>query len=724
MLAARRPGFRAAVQASWTKAVRSRYNPWTMSSISPPFPARAEADAKQVNHADGILCGNVPYRLPVYIAFTLLALATNFLLDKETAWDTLNYHLYAGFSAVNDRFGRDYFAAGPQGYFNPFAYVPFYEMVRAGLPALVIASLLAAAHSIILWITFELGVAVCPSDDRRARFTFGVCAASLAFLNPILMQQIGSSFADITTAELALGGWLLLASAVRAPRTMRVVWAGLILGAASALKLTNAVHAIAAFAVLIMLPMGLRGRVRQLLYYGLSLALGFAILAAPWSYRLEQKFGNPLFPLMNGVFRSPEFSTASLRHFRFTPDTLAEALWRPFAMVDPMNMVHEELMAPDLRYAVLVMLVSALLLHRLWLRFTHPSTQTVRPKPAASTRVLMALGAGLAVDWVLWLSGSGNSRYFLPMACVTAVVIVGLLFRLFAAQPKVRNYILVIIFSVQVIQLWMGTQYRWTALPWGGPWFSVEVPQKLQTEPNLYLTIGVQSNSFIAPYLAGNSGLVNFSGGYSFGSDGANGDRVRKLIRHYAPQLRVLLNGERIYGDAERHEPSLSFVNNTVGRFGLQVDMSDCATIAVNGLPPPLEFTLAGSKPVVTAVRDKTFLVSCHLIPRETDHLAPLAQQRAANLALDRLEDACPQLFQPRRPFTEYSGTAWARRYLNTDLTAWVSRGEVKFVQSIRGSQLVYVGHEADWDKAAPRLACGRKDGIYFAKAWESNHRP
>jgi hypothetical protein len=695
-----------------------------MNSISPPFPAQTESEAKRRDPADGILCGNIPYRLPVYIVFTLLALATNFLLDKETAWDTLNYHLYAGFSAVNDRFGQDYFAAGPQGYFNPFAYVPFYEMVRVGLPALVIASVLAAVHSVILWITFELGVAVCPSVDRRMRLAYGVCAASLALLNPILMQQIGSSFADITTAELALGGWLLLASAVRTPRTMRVVWAGLILGAASALKLTNAVHAIAGFAVLIMLPLDMRGRVRHLLHYGVSLGLGFAILAAPWSYRLEKQFGNPLFPLMNAVFRSPEFSTGTLRHFRFTPDTLAEALWRPFAIVDPVNMVHEELMAPDLRYAVLVMLIAALLLHRLWLRLAHPSTQIAAAKPTASTRVLMALGAGLAVDWVLWLSGSGNSRYFLPMASIAAVAIVGLLFRLFAAQPKARNYILVVIFAVQAIQLWMGTQYRWTALPWGGPWFDIAVPQKLQTEPNLYLTIGIQSNSFIAPYLAKKSGLVNFSGGYAFGSDGANGDRVRGLIGRYAPQLRVLLTGERIYADAERHDPSLSYVNDTVGRLGLQVDMSDCATITVNGLPPALEFTLAGSKPATAAPRDKTFLVSCHLVPAETDHSARLAQQRPADLALDRLEDACPQLFQPRRPFTEDTGTAWARRYLNTDLTAWVSRGEVKFVQSIRGSQLVYVGHEADWDKAPPRLACGRKDGIYFAKVTESNHRP
>src|SRR3984885_9063005 len=187
----------------------------------------------------------------VYFACVVLALACNYVLGKDMAWDTLNYQFYLGFNALNDRFGEDYFAAGPLAYLNPYAYVPFYAMVRAGLPALVICSIFAAAHSIILWLSFELGVAVCPSRDGRTRVFAGSCAVALAFMNPILMQQIGSCFADIPTAELALGGWLLLAGAVRAPRISRVIYAGLILGAASALKLSNALSAVAALAMLV-----------------------------------------------------------------------------------------------------------------------------------------------------------------------------------------------------------------------------------------------------------------------------------------------------------------------------------------------------------------------------------------------------------------------------------------------------------------------------------------
>src|SRR4029077_12910093 len=229
-----------------------------------------------------------------------------------------------------------------QAYVNPYAYVPFYALVSSGLSGLQIASLLAVAHSVMLWLTYELALAVFPSGSSASRAVFAVCAVAFAAVNPVLIQQIGSSFADITTAELVLAGWLLLATTIRAPSAPRVIFAATLLGAATAFKLTNAVHAIAAGAILMMLSRPLSDKLRYCLAYAMAVALSFAIVAAPWSYRLERRFGNPFFPLLNNVFRSPEFTTEPLRHFRFIPSSLAEALWRPFAMLDPVPMVHEE----------------------------------------------------------------------------------------------------------------------------------------------------------------------------------------------------------------------------------------------------------------------------------------------------------------------------------------------------------------------------------------------
>ena len=661
-----------------------------------------------------------PYRLPVYAACTLLALVANYLLGKDMASDTLSYHLYAGLSAVQDRFAQDYFPAGPQSYFNPYAYVPLYYLVRTSLSSLEISSILATVHSVMLWLTYELAFSVCPSGDTDKRLKFGLCAIAFAIINPILLQQIGSTFADITTGELVLGGWLLLALAVRAPSTARVIGAGLLCGIATGLKLTNAVHAIAAFAILTMLPLTVTGRLRQGVAYGFSLGMGFVAAAAPWSYRLEQRFGNPLFPLFNHIFRSPEYHTESSVAFRFIPESFAQALWRPFAMIDPVTMVHEEPRAPDPRYAVLLILAGVFLSRWLWDRWRHrdrsaPSTETVIRADAGSSRTLAAIACGLAVDWALWLSGSGNSRYFLPMSSVAAVVLVALLFRLFATQPKTRNYVLAGILGIQGVQLWMGADYRWNETPWDDHWINIDVPAKLKSESNLFLTMGAQSNSFVALHLARGSGLVNISGLYALGPDGANGAHVSALINRYAPNIRMLIQGQKVYRDDERRSPTRAQIDDGLRPFSLRIDEGDCATITVHGLPGDLEVTMGSSKSAEPPWRDTTYLLSCRVVPDKTDYSAQIPARRDIDLALDHLEDACPALFQPRRPRTEIIGEGGLRRYGGTDLIAWVSHGTVKFLQPPIGGDVVVLGSEGDWAKAPIQLRCGRRNGRYFA---------
>src|ERR1700686_1579170 len=94
-----------------------------------------------------------PYRVYVYAACKVLAVALNYFSGKEMAWDLLHYHFYSGFSALNDRFEQDYFAAGPNSYFNPYAYVPFYILVKLGLPGLAVGTVLAMIHGVVLWLT-------------------------------------------------------------------------------------------------------------------------------------------------------------------------------------------------------------------------------------------------------------------------------------------------------------------------------------------------------------------------------------------------------------------------------------------------------------------------------------------------------------------------------------------------------------------------------------------
>lgn len=660
-------------------------------------------------------------RFLVYLFGTILVVLTSYHLGKEMLWDTMDYHVYAGFSALHDRFGRDYFAAGPQGYFNPYAYVPFYLLLRSPLTPLEDASILAVFQSGILWLTYELAVRVAPSGAPKARVAIGVLAVALAFANPVLINEIGSSYADITTAEVALAGWLILLAAIAHPGAMRIVWAALLLGAASALKPTNAVHAVSATAMLPFIPGSWRDRCRYAALFALGLTVGFTLLNAPWSIHLERHFGNPVFPLLNDLFRSPEYSTGSMLDHRFIPASLGAALLRPFVMVAPVTWIDFEMPAPDLRYALLLALALLLLLQQAWRRVRGGAAQASQEHVPAS-RALTALGCAFLVDWILWLTVSGNSRYFLPAACVAAVLCIVLIFRLFAGRPKERNYLLVAVFGVQLFQLYAGTEYR-NYLPWhNGSWYGVSVPAKLASQANLYFMLGGQTNSFIIPDLPPASGFINLDGGYyALGPDGPNGRRIAALIRRYEPNLRVLWRDPRIDADRQATTPNLEFADDALAPFGLKAQAGHCAMIVAHGVD--VMFTVgspaAGQRSRGSRARDTEYLETCHVIRDGASH-PTLPGQRAADLAFDHLEDACPALFQPRRPADSLVGDrshgyVFTRNYPGTEVQAWIGGGSVRFEKLAIGGREEDAGREKMWEKGPSRVACGWR-GAGFLK--------
>lgn len=670
-------------------------------------------------------------RFWIYLACTALAVIVSCVLGKEMMWDNLDYHFYAGFSALHDRFGHDYFAAGAQAYLNPYVYAPFYVLVRTGMPALWIASVLAVAQSAILWLTYELTVAVGPRDDSRFRIVAGGSAVLLALANPILINQFGSSFTDVTTAEIVLAGWLLLVHALRTPSALQVSAAGLLLGVASALKLTNSLHGLSACVLLLFLPVDRRSKLRLSLGFLVALAVSFAAVAAPWALRLQQHFGSPFFPLLNNIFRSPHLPPVSLGDYRFVPSSVAEALWRPFAIGFPITFVDDEHASPDLRYALLLALALIALVRWGWRRLRDASEASAAGERAAAGHEIVALACAFMVDWVLWLRVSGNGRYFLAMACVAAVLGVVLAFRIFAARRDVLALLLTAVFVVQGVQLAFGTQYR-APVAWdGGPWFELSVPEALRETPNLYFMIGEESESFTAPFLAKGSGFVNLDGDYPLGPQGANGAQIQELIREYGDRIRVgMLAGEFDLSPAKAL-PDVAHVNDTLAPFGLRADTTDCSTVIVRDMRNPWRKVLPGTLPMnlpqfgthvfrVPQSRDG-YLVTCRVVRDPGSGLALARAEREPDLVFDRMEAECPGIFLPPHPVTEAygdsrSGYLWMRKYSGTGLAALIRDGSLKFVDGTRGGLPDPLGAESEWARAPVPLACGRRDEHYFAR--------
>jgi hypothetical protein len=323
----------------------------------------------------------------------------------------------------------------------------------------------------------------------------------------------------------------------------------------------------------------------------------------------------------------------------------------------------------------------------------------------------------------MWLTASGNGRYFIPMACVAAVLAIALLFRLCARFPKLRNYLLLAVFCAQFYQLHAGAEYP-NRVPWGtGPYFQLSVPRALATERTLYFNIGVQSNSFIAPYLAPGSGLINLEGTYTLGPQGANGAHIESLVRRYAPNLRVLVRDKRLDAGRLSSFPNPINTNDALEPFGLQLDTSRCTRIIARGITSSPIRTVAGRAPthVSAAEFDTGYFITCRVVKLTSVDPALVAGERTANLVLDRLEDACPALLQPRRPATyilqdKHQQYIWARQYSNTDMAAWVKGGWVYFQRLIGGGKLGYAGKESAWEKSRLPVVCGRGSNGYFLR--------
>ena len=172
----------------------------------------------------------------------------------------------------------------------------------------------------------------------------------LAALNPVLLQSLGMTLVDVPLGGLVVASWLMLGIALRRGTLGWVIGGALLGGLAGGLKLSNAFYAAAALLMLAFFPGSWQRRLQAAVIYGAACALAFVAVSAPWSYKLWQTFGNPLFPFLNTLpLPRLHLRDAELRALP-TRDAVGVPA-RPFDCCRPM--VHTRGRAPDLRYAAL-----------------------------------------------------------------------------------------------------------------------------------------------------------------------------------------------------------------------------------------------------------------------------------------------------------------------------------------------------------------------------------
>lgn len=635
----------------------------------------------------GLLGGGVGSLM--LLALIVVSITAALIMGKDVNWDQLNYHFYAGFSADGARLGLDLFPASLQSYLNPYSYYPFYWMVSQKLSPQLIVALLAAFHSLNLLLVFVLARRLAPLQGGWASLLASL-AALLALFNPVFLQELGSSFSDISISVLVLGGWLLLLDQGLKGRGWYIFWGAFLLGAATGLKLTSGIFVASSLVFVFFLPGESWRKCQAALLYGVASLIGFVCVDGVWAWQLYKAFGNPFFPVLNSIFKSDALTLEPLKDYRFVPDSAWEFLVRPFKMALPLRMVHTEPPAPDLRYVLLIVLGGVgLLVGR-------------GKEPAPQGRSYYALLSVALLSLLLWLWLSGNSRYCLPLAGLCAVVVVLGCCRVFLTRPRFVLYVIGLLLLVQGGMVFYGGQPRWSKQEWGDVWYDVNVPESMRQEKSLYISMDVQSASFLLPSLPAGSALMSVTGQNAILPGSPGGARAEALIARSA-SLRTLTP---VGAGPMRHGSSAELRAEQLLGFGLRVDSQQCDYIWVKGL----EMSSLRVMGRYRSADSEQYFESCRLVPATVDAMADFQRRNElANKIFAKAELQCPKLFQPAGMANSNRGAIIGRYYLNTGMQLYLTpSGVLKYINMPLGGDAIIVGTASDWLAAEHALDCSK----------------
>lgn len=514
----------------------------------------------------------------------------SFLQGKDLNWDLLNYHFYAPYALLNWRFNQDFLAASVQSYLNPLLDLPFFVLARSGAADWVVSSGMCAIHAVNLLLLRRIACSVLiPREGSSTGSGFWVELAVVAGgAAPLFLSQIGSSLVDVLWSIPCLAAvslWLQSAPAHRRLKDSFLI--GLLSGVAVGLKMTAGYFALGLFLTEMLMLAWTRSRrnAHVLALHVLGGVLGVALSYGWWGWVLWSYYGSPVFPFFNDVVGAPGFPHEPLLNARFQPTGVWQILRFPVDVLLADKNPYFEKSVPDVRF-LLVMVLGALALMK-WVKHRHEHVQGLGRllKPGAQLLLL------ISIYYVIWLKGSANGRYAMPLLLLIGVALVWLCFHVFEG-PRLRIYALISVMLAQGGLTAFGDDLRWHGKSaWHGK--AVEVVEaangSVLASPHTFLSLGTQTYAVTAAFAHTDSRFINLVGQKTAEPGGAQWRRLEPLLSEAGGTLRTLygLLAERDgSGGSGSIARALVAQELLLSSYGLALDRSDCQVIAVRGAAP------------------------------------------------------------------------------------------------------------------------------------------
>ena len=318
------------------------------------------------------------------------------------------------------------------------------------------------------------------------------------------------------------------------PNARDFLLAGLWIGTACGLKLTNFIYAIGLGVSLLALWPVVVLRSRMVLWYTIGAVCGFLVTGGYWAVHVWLAFGNPMAPYFNDVFASPMFERTSFADTRFIPGSLlAGAITYPFGWLLGMHPTSE-VPFRDARFALVAVFLPVALV-----------VSALRPGPgpsgAAKTGSIVELrqfwlhGLFFIASYAIWLKQIAYQRYALPLEMLTGLMLFLSLDRLLRNRKEVTC-----VFSVLAVFIVIWTRpANWGRIPYGNDWFGIEIPRD-QTPPTLYVMMGHDPFAYVIPFMPDTSQFIRLTGNMPLDPNMPLGRKALSMIRAHTGTIRSL----------------------------------------------------------------------------------------------------------------------------------------------------------------------------------------
>ncbi len=334
----------------------------------------------------------------------------------EASWDLRNYHLYTPFALLHGKASYDLYPASQHTFANPALDLPSYVARVALLDRPNILSCLLSLPTIIsAFMAYRICLYMLPAS-ARVRQPLALIATLLGATGIGTMGTLASTDSEAFPGMFTLAGLLCVVGAARECRGawMHYTAGGALCGLAVGLKLTQMYCAVALVASVLLLSAATwRNRLPAAAAVALGCGAGAAITGGPWWLSLYLKFGNPIFPFFNNVFRSPFYPPVQISTEYLKPNGALETLFYPFYWAFEVQRRVWEGPNREPRFAVayvaVVLAVLVALAARRWARA--PGTEDSE----RSGKLVLGF---FAIAFVVWEAQFSIYRYLFPLEMI------------------------------------------------------------------------------------------------------------------------------------------------------------------------------------------------------------------------------------------------------------------------------------------------------------------